>query len=133
MAPGAHIISLKVLDKNGAGKASAVIQAIDYAISVKDAYNIKVINLSLGGPVLQSHKDDPLCQAVKRAFEAGIVVVAAAGNHGKLADGRRVAGLIDSPGNSPYAITVGAVNTKGTPFRGDDTMATFSSIGPTPL
>ena len=50
VAPDAHIISLKVLDKNGAGKASAVIQAIDYAISVKDAYNIKVINLSLGGP-----------------------------------------------------------------------------------
>ena len=92
-----------------------------------------MINLSLGGAVLQSYKDDPLCQAVERAFKAGIVVVAAAGNHGKLADGTRVAGLIHSPGNSPFAITVGAVNTKGTPYRSDDVMATYSSIGPTAL
>ena len=58
---------------------------------------------------------DPLCAAVERAYRAGIIVVAAAGNAGKLADGTPVLGGIASPGNSPYAITVGATNTWGTP------------------
>ncbi len=59
------------------------------------------------------------------------MVVAAAGNVGKTEDGRLVLGGIDSPGNSPYAITVGALNTKGTSFRSDDVVATYSSRGPT--
>ena len=40
-------------------------------------------------------------------------------------------GGIDSPGNSPYAITVGALNARGTAARSDDTVATYSSRGPT--
>ena len=65
--------------------------AIDWAIDNKDRYQIDVINLSLGGPVLQRCADDPLCQAVERAYRAGIVVVASAGNQGKDADGQRAA------------------------------------------
>ena len=76
-------------------------------------FNIQVINLSLGAPVLQSWQDDPLDQAVERAYRAGIVVVAAAGNLGKDQNGHPMRGGITAPGNSPYAITVGAVNTKG--------------------
>jgi serine protease AprX len=53
VAPGADIISLKVLDAKGAGLAGNVIAAIDWVLLNKDAYNIKVINLSLGAPVLQ--------------------------------------------------------------------------------
>ena len=62
--------------------------------------------------MLESYRDDPLCQAVQRAVDAGIVVVAAAGNFGKTADGRPVVGGIISPGNSPAALTVGALNTQ---------------------
>ena len=40
-------------------------------------------------------------------------------------------GLITSPGNSPYALTVGALDTHETPQRSDDTLAPFSSKGPT--
>ena len=81
--------------------------------------------------MLQPYRDDPVCEAVERAVRAGIVVVAAAGNIGQTADGRRVLGGIVSPGNSPYAITVGALDTKGTAERADDVVATFSSSGPT--
>ena len=90
-----------------------------------------MINLSLGAPVLQPYRDDPVCAAVERAVRAGILVVTAAGNHGQTADGRRVLGGITSPGNSPYAMTVGALDTNGTADRSDDTVATFSSSGPT--
>jgi serine protease AprX len=80
---------------------------------------------------MESWQDDPLCQAVERAHGAGLVVVASAGNMGRLADGRRVMGGITSPGNSPFAITVGALNTQGTAFRSDDEVASYSSVGPT--
>jgi subtilase family protein len=62
-----------------------------------------------------------------------VVVVAAAGNWGKHSDGTPVWGGIAAPGNAPWVITVGASSTNGTPSRGDDTMATFSSRGPTYL
>ena len=131
VAPGANIISLKVLDAKGQGVVGDVIEAIDYAITNKARYNIRVINLSLGGPVTQGWRDDPLCQAVERAYHAGITVVAAAGNVGKTSDGRAIFGGITTPGISPFAITVGALNTKGTPYISDDTVASYSSKGPT--
>ena len=131
VAPAARIVNLKVLDSEGAGYASSVIEAIDWAIANMRRYRIRVINLSLGAPVVQSYRDDPLCQAVERAYRAGLVVVAAAGNYGRTEDGRRVFGAIATPGNSPFAVTVGALNTNGTASRSDDVMATYSSHGPT--
>ena len=53
MAPGANIISLKVLDAKGRGYAGDVIEAIDWAIANRERFNIRVINMSLGGPVMQ--------------------------------------------------------------------------------
>jgi len=131
IAPGARLINLRVLDGRGAGKASDVIGAIDWAIDNASTYNIRVINLSLGAAVEQSYKDDPLCQAVERAVSAGIVVVAAAGNYGVTKDGSLIFGGITSPGNDPAALTVGAVDLHTTAQRSDDTVATYSSKGPT--
>ncbi|HZM96735.1 MAG TPA: S8 family serine peptidase, partial [Vicinamibacterales bacterium] len=131
VAPGANIISLRVLNARGRGVVGDVIEAIDYAIANKDRYNIRVINMSLGGPVAQGWRDDPLCQAVERAYRSGITVVAAAGNWGKDELGRTVYGGITTPGISPFAITVGALNSKGTPYRSDDEVASYSSRGPT--
>jgi len=51
VAPQVNLINLKVLDSNGAGSDSYVIAAIERAISLKDTYNIRVLNLSLGRPV----------------------------------------------------------------------------------
>jgi serine protease AprX len=46
------------------------------------ARRIRVINLSLGRPVFESYTQDPLCQAVEAAWNAGMVVVVAVGNDG---------------------------------------------------
>ena len=70
--------------------------------------------MSLGAPAMESYKNDPVCLAVRRLVDAGIVVVAAAGNNGKDAAGNKIYGQIHSPGNEPSAITVGAANTFGT-------------------
>jgi serine protease AprX len=131
VAPGAWLVSLKVLGADGSGLSSDVIRAIDFAIEHKAKFGLRVINLSLGRPVFESYADDPLCQAVERAYRAGLVVVASAGNYGKTEDGRLVLGGITSPGNSPYALTVGAIDGNGTAKRSDDGIADFSSRGPT--
>ena len=132
IAPGANLINLKVLDANGAGTDSRVIAAIDTAISLASAFNIRIINLSLGRPVYESYTKDPLCQAVEQAWKAGIVVVVAAGNDGRdNSFGTSGYGTIDAPGNDPYVITVGAMKTEGTANRSDDLIASYSSKGPT--
>ena len=131
IAPGAHIVDLKAMGAEGSGFTSNVIAALNWATANKAAWNLKVVNISLGHGVMESERDDPLCQAVQRATDAGLLVTVAAGNLGKLPDGRPVARGIQSPGHSRHALTVGAVNTKQTPARSDDVMATFSSRGPT--
>ena len=127
----ASIVNLRALGDDGSGTASNVIEAIDWAVDHRKQYNIRVINLSLGAPVLQPYRDDPLCEAVERAYRAGIIVVAAAGNFGATVDGKMIIGGVVSPGISPYAITVGAVDTHDTAQRSDDTVAAYSSRGPT--
>jgi serine protease AprX len=131
VAPGANIISLKVLDDQGRAWPRMSSPRLTGRCRTARGYNIRVINLSLGGAVTQSYRDDPICQAVERAYRAGIVVVASAGNFGKTTDGQAIYGGITTPGISPFAITVGALNTKGTPFRSDDEVASYSSKGPT--
>ncbi|MEK7283693.1 MAG: S8 family peptidase [Acidobacteriota bacterium] len=131
MAPGASLINFKVLDEKGHGYVSNVVAAIDQAISIRSYYNIRVINLSLAAPPIDSYDDDPLCKAVARATKVGMVVVAAAGNFGQDPGGNKVYGGIASPGISPAAITVGATNSAGTDARADDVIAPFSSRGPT--
>jgi serine protease AprX len=124
-------VSLKVLGDDGTGYLSDVIEAIDWSVANRAKYGLKVINLSLGTAPQQSWRTDPVCHAIERAFTAGITVVAAAGNRGRTAEGDPVFGTIDSPGHCPHAITVGALNTRGTPWRSDDVMASYSSKGPT--
>jgi serine protease AprX len=126
VAPGAHLIDLRILDANGMSSDSVAIAAIDRAIALKNQYNIRVINLSIGRPIFESHTLDPLCAAVTAAWKKGIVVVVAAGNLG-----RNGYATITSPGNDPYAITVGAMKTEGSPQRSDDLIASYSSKGPT--
>ena len=133
IAPSASLVSLKVLDGTGAGVISDVIAAIEYAIANKNAYNIRVINLSVGASVTMSYWHDPLALAAKRAVDAGIVVVAAAGNRGRNAAGQTQYGGITAPGNAPWVLTVGASNSQGTVVRYDDTIGSFSSRGPSAI
>ena len=132
MAPGANIVSLKVLDKHGVGKTSDVIAAIEWVGRYGRAYGVRVINLSIGHPVVESYRRDPLNLAVQRAVKARL-----RGRHlgrqrrpdAKTA--RSSTGSILSPANDPAVITVGAVDGNGTARRSDDVVADFSSRGPT--
>ena len=94
--------------------------------SNKDAFNIRVMNLSLSAQATTPYFVDPLNRAVEAAWAEGIVVVAAAGNTGPEAE------TITVPGNDPYVITVGAVDSKRTPgYWADDILPSWSATGPT--
>ncbi|PYQ38858.1 MAG: hypothetical protein DMG99_17635 [Acidobacteria bacterium] len=132
VAPEASLIDLRALDANGAGTDSTVIAAIQQAITLKNAYNIRIINLSLGRGIPASYTQDPLCQAVEAAWNNGIVVVVAAGNLGRLSVyGSSGFGTITAPGNDPFVITVGATKSNGSATPQAETKASYSSKGPT--
>jgi len=130
VASGVNLVDLRALDLNGNGSDSTVIAAIEAAIALQSTYNIRVINLSLGRGIYVSYTQDPLCQAVEAAWKAGIVVVVAAGNYGRVSvDGSNGYGTITAPGNDPYVITVGAMKSNGSTARSAETLASFSSKG----
>ena len=129
MAPDANLVAVKVLDANGTGKVSSVVAAIDWVLANASRYGIRVVNISFTAAAKFSYKDDELALAVKKLVDRGIIVVAAAGNHGTH-NGKEVFGLIGSPANAPWVITVGASSSMGTLTRDDDTLADFSSHGP---
>ena len=148
VAPAANIISVRVLNRFGGGWVSDTLAGLQWITTNKDTYNIRVVNLSLGHPVGESYKTDPLTKAVDSLWNAGLVVVCAAGNDGRQNlialpgfdnEGYGTAyGSIQSPGNSPSVITVGAMKqAPGTNYttynRSNDRIATYSGRGPTRL
>lgn len=126
VAPGVNLVSVRVLDANGQGTYANVISGIQWVILQQLRYNIRVMNLSLSAPPTSPYWEDPLNQAVMAAWNAGIVVVAAAGNRGPSPM------TIGVPGNVPYVITVGAVTDNYYPLQPSQyRLASFSSVGPT--
>ena len=126
IAPAASLVSVRVLDEAGGGRTSDVLAGLQWVLDHKDELGIRVLNLSLGHPVYEPAAQDPLVQEVEALWSAGIVVVCSAGNAGRDGDG-----TISSPCNSREVISVGASNDRKTPDTSDDTVATYSSRGPT--
>jgi serine protease AprX len=126
VAPNASLVGIKAFDAEGKATYADVIRGIDWALQVKDQINLRVLNMSFSGPARSYYWEDPLNQAVMKAWQAGIVVVASAGNNGP--DPM----TIGVPGNVPYVITVGAMTDNYTESdSSDDKLATFSAAGPT--
>jgi serine protease AprX len=126
-APDASLVAVKVLDRDGLAHVLEIVRAIQWVVDHREKYNIRVLNLSFAQTPRWPYWEDPVDQAVMRAWADGIAVVAAAGNEGP------DSATIGSPGNLPYIITVGAVTDSWTPMtRSDDYLPDFSSHGPTP-
>ncbi len=125
IAPGADLVSVRVLDEQGAGTTSGVIAGLEWVVKNKDLHGIRVVVMSLGHPVFEPAPLDPLVRAVDRAWEAGLVVVCSAGNRGQ-----DVHYTISSPGNSRRVITIGSMTDWNTVSRQDDLVSSYSSRGP---
>ena len=127
LATGARVLALQVLDQDGDGSMSDVMAALDWLLTYGSYFNIRVVNLSLGKGISESNDTDPLVIAVENLWDAGVVVVVAAGN-----EGFSGSMTVTSPGNSRKVITVGSLtdNATGADYS-DDYVSTFSSTGPT--
>jgi serine protease AprX len=125
VAPGASILSVKAAGADGSADVSNILAAIQWVVSFKDRYDIRVLNLSLGTDSTQDWRVDPLNYAVERAWAAGMTVVVAASNNGP------AGGTITKPADDPWVVTVGATDDRGTVGLGDDRLPDFSGRGPT--
>jgi subtilisin family serine protease len=103
VAPGAMVMPIRVLDKDGNGTGDVVAKGIDYAV----AHHADVINLSLGGDAVGTvlGGDAAFTAAVQRALNAGIVVIAAAGND--------TAPFCEQPAVTGPLLCVGAIDRRG--------------------
>jgi subtilisin family serine protease len=106
VAPKARLYAVKVLDADGSGNLSDVIDGIVWAAK----NGMQVANMSLGAPI----DSDAMHRAVRMAKGMGVVIVAAAGNSGA---------AVGYPGAYPETIAVAASDS-------DDQLASFSSRGP---
>jgi len=125
IAPRVDLVPVKIAGRSGATDVSHVLAAIQWVVSFRDKYGIRVVNLSLGTDSKQPYMRSPLDYAVERAWDAGIVVVASASNSGP------EPGTVAKPGDDPLVVTVGAIDDQTTVTRDDDVMAGFSGVGPT--
>src|SRR5205823_226998 len=128
-APTANLVSLDVFDAQGHAKTSDVIRAADWILQNRVQYGIRVANFSLETDAPSSFTFDPLDKAVERLWQAGIVVVASAGNY---AQNGQPSGVYYAPANDPFVITVGAVDIHGSDDTKDDFNAPWSAYGYTP-
>jgi subtilisin family serine protease len=105
VAPDASILAYKVLNESGSGSTGSIIAALDRALDPNGdgdfADRADVANLSLG--TVFGGPDDAVSRAADRAVDAGMVVVASAGNSGPAYR------TISSPAAARKVIAVGAV------------------------
>ncbi len=125
VAPDVNLVVARALGPDGKGTYADVIAAIDWVVSIRDVYGVDILNLSLYAPVEAPYWIDPLGQAVMRAWQAGLVVVVAAGNGGPQP------ASVGVPANVPYVISVGAYKEGRFTDSGEDELADFSARGPT--
>jgi subtilisin family serine protease len=141
LAPRCKLLSVKVLDDQGSGRASTIIDALRWIRETNAAAGrllIHGVTLAVGyeyEPQLFACGHSPLCVAANETVRAGVVVVAAAGNtgfgrHHTLArpSSGGVPMSIDDPGNAEYVITVGSTHSSDPHLYG---VSYFSSKGPT--
>ena len=107
---------------------SDTVEALQWVMDNKEAYNIRVVNLSINSTVESTYNESPLNAAIETLWLNGIVVVASVGNKGP-AGGYNTTNA--APANDPFVITVGASDEHDTSDRVDDTISPFSSFGTT--
>ncbi len=126
MAPGCSLIALKVLDRKGNGYARDVLAGIDWLLDRKEKLGIRIVNISVGsGGTKAINEESALVRGVNRAWDAGLVVVVAAGNNGP---GRM---SVTTPGISRKVITVGCSDDHREILVSGRRMIDYSGRGPT--
>ncbi len=126
MAPGAHLIAVKVLDWRGNGSVENVLAGVDYLLARQKVLGIRVVNISMGAFDEEGMQEDSeLVRGVERLWDAGMVVLAAAGNNGPAPM------TIATPGISRKLITVGCSDDEKETHIDGSRMRNYYGRGPT--
>lgn len=126
MAPQADLVIGKVLDREGNGNVDNVISGIRWIMDSASAYNIRIVNISVGTqPELIQSQKDRLQEAVEELWDMGLVVVVSAGNYGPRS------GTVVVPGTSRKVITVGVPDSPGSFHSHRRERVNYSGRGPT--
>lgn len=112
IASKAKLVLVKVGSKKGI-EPENITAGLKWVLENKDKYNIKIVNISLGGDDDIPYLDSAVDVAAEAVVAAGIVVVVAAGNSGCTDTPN-----LTPPGNSPSVITVGGYDDKNRPGGG---------------
>lgn len=126
IAPDSHLIVGKILDGEGNGSISSILEAIRWVIETKELYKTRILNISIGTDAKEPVSEDSiLVQGVNEAWDAGLVVVAAAGNNGPAPMS------VTAPGISRKIITVGAADDYKHIYIRGRKISNYSGRGPT--
>lgn len=126
IAPKAKLLVLKVLDKNGNGNTVNVLKGMDWLIKNKDLYQVRLLNISVGMLKNAGEREkEQLLDAVDAAWDAGIMVVTAAGNNGPKEN------TVTIPGISRKVLTVGCMDDNTDETGQYSRSEGYSGMGPT--
>lgn len=126
VAPGCSLIPVKVLDQKGNGFASDVLSGLRWIERHKEEYGIRIVNISVGSFSKRGMSEDSaLVKGVDAAWDAGLVVVVAAGNNGPGSY------TVTTPGISRKVITVGCSDDYKEVDVAGSRMIDYSGRGPT--
>ena len=126
VAPGASLIGVKVLDRDGNGSVTDLLRGLSWIRKQKDRYGIRIVNISVGSvPKRETAETSALVRGVEAAWADGLVVIVAAGNEGPEARS------VTTPGISRKVITVGCSDDQQAVRVGGVSMVDYSGRGPT--
>jgi serine protease AprX len=100
-APHAHILPIKIGRSNGRIPEADILAGLQWLLSDErwQRYNVRVVNIAVGGDFEQPWQLNPVCLAAEQLSERGVLICAAAGNSGR--------NSLLAPAQAPSVLTVG--------------------------
>ena len=124
VAPGAHVVPVRVAGPDGATDVSNVLAALQWVASFASELDVRVVTLPYGVASALPWEQDVLAYALEQAWNAGLVVVTSVGNRGPQPS------TLPRPADIAAGLAVGAADTRSSADPGDDRIASFCSRGP---
>lgn len=106
IASAARLVLVKIADPLNRVKEADIERGLKWVLRHHHRYNIRVVNLSVGGDYVSYDSYHPLHRLVRELTDAGLVIVAAAGNSGQ--------NHLVPPASAADAITVGGLDDNNT-------------------
>lgn len=106
IASDAQLVLIRVGTPRGQVKEPDILRGLQWLVKSHWRFNVRVVNISVGGDFVSDDPDHPIHAAVRELTEAGITVVCAAGNRGH--------NYVVPPASADEAITVGGVDDHNT-------------------